>query len=85
MDNPIRLNEVGAYSDLTARPNPDGLVVLTVPPFDSMLPFLAQKLGRALTPEEIEAKRRSAPSIVVTQEVAQQMSSQRLKNQPAER
>jgi hypothetical protein len=73
---PIRLWEVGPYADLMARPNPDGLVVLTVPPFETMLPFLAKKLGRELTPEEVEVKRRSAPSIVVTRQVAQNMAAQ---------
>ncbi len=76
-DEPIRLNEVGAYADLMARPNPDGLVVLTVPPFESLLPYLVQRLGRELSPDEIEAERRKAPSIVVTKDVAEKMASAR--------
>jgi hypothetical protein len=74
-NDPIRLHEVGPYAELCARPNPDGLVVLTVPPFQTMLPFLAQKLGRPLTPEEAEAKRQTAPSIVVTPEQARGMAA----------
>ena len=76
---PIRLNEVGAYGDLAARPNPDDLVILSVPPFESMLPFIAQRLGRELTPDEIEAERKKAPSIVLTKEAAAQMTSARAK------
>ena len=78
-NEPIRLNEVGAYGDLTARPNPDGLVVLTVPPFESMLPFIVKTLGRDLSPDETEAERRKAPSIVVTRETAEQMVAARAK------
>ena len=53
---PLKLNEVGAYGDLMARPNPDGLVVVTVPPFETMLPFIARQRGRELTPDEVEAE-----------------------------
>ena len=74
---PIKLNEVGAYGDLSTRPNPDGLVILSVPPFEVMLPFLAKRLGRELTPDEIEIERKKAPSIVVTKEAAEQMSAAR--------
>ena len=45
--------------------------MLTVPPFETMLPFLEKKLGRPLTPDEVGAKRRTAPSIVVSREQAQ--------------
>jgi hypothetical protein len=76
---PLKLNEVGAYGDLTARPNPDGLVVVTVPPFETMLPFLARQRGRELTPDEVEAERKRAPSIVLTKEAAQQMAAARAK------
>ena len=71
---PLKLNEVGAYGDLAARPNPDGLVILSVPPFEAMLPFLSQRLGRELTPDEIEIERKKAPSIVLTKQAAEQMS-----------
>jgi len=72
-NEPLRLNEVGAYGDLIARPNPDDLVVLTVPPFEAMLPFIAQNMGRELSSDEIEVERRKAPSIVVTKEAAEKM------------
>ena len=74
---PLQLNEVGSYGDLSARPNPDGLVVLTIPPFEVMLPFIAQQLGRDLTPSEIEAERSKAPSMVVTSDVAARMAAAR--------
>jgi hypothetical protein len=73
--DPIRLYEVGLFATLAARPNPDGLVVLTVPPFETMVPLLEKKLGRLLTPEEVEAKRRTAPSIVVSREQARGMAA----------
>lgn len=75
--DPLELQEVGAYGDLIARPNPDGLVVLPVPAFESMLPFIAQQRGRDLTPDEIEVERRRAPSIVVPKEIAEQMMAAR--------
>ena len=78
-NDPIQLNEVGAYDDLAARPNPDGLVILSVPPFEAMLPFIAQKMGRQLTPDEIDVERKKAPSIVLTKEAAEQMSAARAK------
>ncbi len=76
---PLKLHEVGAYGDLMARPNPDGLVVVTVPPFETMLPFLARQRGRELTPDEVEAERKRAPSIVLTKEAARQMAAARAK------
>jgi hypothetical protein len=74
---PLKMNEVGAYGDLIARPNPDELIVLTVPPFETMLPFIAQQRGRELTPDEIEAERKRAPSIVLTKQAAEQMTAAR--------
>jgi len=71
---PLQLNEVGSYGDLSARPNPNGWVVLTIPPFETMLPFIAQRLGRDLTPSEIEEERNKAPSMVVTSDVADRMA-----------
>jgi Na+-transporting NADH:ubiquinone oxidoreductase subunit NqrA len=62
-----------------ARPNPDELVVVTVPPFETMLPFIARQRGRELTPGEVEAERKRAPSIVLTKEAAQQMAAARAK------
>jgi hypothetical protein len=76
-NEPLRLNEVGGFRDLSARPNPSGFIVLTVPPFETMLPFFERQLGRRLTDAEIVAKRASAPSIVVTAEKPAQMSTAR--------
>jgi hypothetical protein len=76
---PLQLNEVGLYGDLAARPNPDCLVILSVPPFEAMLPFIAKKLGRELTPDEIEIERKKAPSIILTKEQAEQMNAARAK------
>jgi len=74
---PLELNEVGPYGSLAARPNPSGFVILQVPPFESMLPFLVHRYGRDLTTEEVEAERANAPSMVVTEAVAAQMAAAR--------
>jgi hypothetical protein len=75
--DPLKLNEVGSYADLITRPNPEGLVVVTVPPIESMLPFIAKQRGRELTPDEIEVERKRAPSIVVTKDAAQRIAAGR--------
>jgi hypothetical protein len=75
--DPIRENEVGPFGELSARPNPDGLVVLQVPPFEQMLLHLEQREGLKLTPEEVEQHRRQAPSIVVSRDVAEKMAEAR--------
>lgn len=78
-DEPLRLNEVGHFGELSKRPNPNGYAVLCVPAFESMLPFLIQRAGRQLTPDEVEEARLKAASIVVTQDVADQMAAKRAK------
>jgi hypothetical protein len=75
--DPIRENEVGAFGELSARPNPDGLIVLQVPPFEQMIPYLEQREGRKLTAEEIEQHRQQAPSIVLSREAAEKMGDAR--------
>jgi hypothetical protein len=74
---PLRENEVGPYGELSKRPNPAGLAILQVPPFESMLPFIEQRLGRKLSADEVEIERAKAASIVVTQEAAQKMAAAR--------
>lgn len=74
---PIQLNEVGSYGDLTSRPNPNGLVVLTVPDFHVMLPFIEKERGHKLSAEEIETEHQRAPSIVLTKEQAEKMAASR--------
>lgn len=76
-NEPLQANEVGAYGDLMARPNPEELVVLTVPPFESMLPFLARQAGRELSAAEIEAEHKRAPSIALTKDAAEKMGAAR--------
>lgn len=76
---PIQLNEVGSYGDSTSRPNPNGLVVLTVPDFDAMLPFIEQERGHKLSAEEIKIEHQRAPSIVLTKEQAEKMAAARAK------
>jgi hypothetical protein len=79
--DPLKPNDVGAYGDLIGRPNPDGLVVLTVPTFEIMLPFIARERGRELTPEEVETERMRAPSIVLTKEAAEQVAAARARRE----
>ncbi len=78
---PLRENEVGPFGELSKRPNPAGLAILQVPPFESMLPFIEQQIGRRLSKDEVETERSKAPSIVVTQEVARKMSAARAARQ----
>ena len=70
----LQLNDVGAFGELAGRPNPNRYAILSVPPFETMLPFLAKRLGRELTPAEIEVERNKAPCIVVTADAAAQMA-----------
>ena len=74
-DEPIRQNEVGTYGDLMSRPNPDGLVVVTAPDFDLLIPMIEKNRGRKLTQIEIEQERQRAPSIVLTKEQAEKLIS----------
>ena len=76
-NEPLRENEVGPNGELAKRPNPDGLAILTVPPFEVMLPFIEQRAGRKLTTDEVEAERAKAPSIVLPQEAARKMAAAR--------
>ena len=66
----LRASDVGPYGELTGRPNPDGLQVVTVLAFENMLPFLEQQAGRVLTSKEVEEARVRAPSIALTMEDA---------------
>jgi hypothetical protein len=80
---PLRENESGPYGELISRPNPDGLAVLQIPPFEEILPSIQSDLGRELTPEEIEVQRRKAPAIVVSKESAEKMLSLRATRPPS--
>lgn len=74
---PIQLNEVGSYGDLISRPNPNGLIVLTVPDFETMVPFIEKERGHKLSADEIKNEHQRAPSIVLTKEQAEKMSAAR--------
>jgi hypothetical protein len=76
-NKPIEVYEVGDYGELTARPNPEGLVVLTVPDFAEMIPTIEKRLGHKLTESEIEQEREAAPAIVLTKEEAEKMTASR--------
>jgi hypothetical protein len=75
--DPLQLNEAGPFGELSLRPNPNGYVILSMPPFDAMLPFLAKRLGRDLTADEVEVQRQKAPALVVTRDVAEKMANAR--------
>jgi hypothetical protein len=75
--DPLKLYEVGLYGELLAKPNPDGLVVLPVPPFEHVLPIIERDSGRTLTAAEIEEARGRAPSIALTKEEAEGMAAAR--------
>ena len=76
-NEPLRENEVGPFGELSQRPNPAGLAILQIPPFESMLPFIEKRLGRKLSANEVEIERAKAPSIVMTQEAARKMAAAR--------
>jgi hypothetical protein len=76
-NEPLAENEVGPFGELSGRPNPQGLAILTVPSFEAMLPFIERRLGRKLSPQEMEAERLKAPSIVVSQDAARKMAAAR--------
>ncbi len=82
-DEPLRENEVGPFGELARRPNPDNLVILSVPAIEDLLPSLQEQLGRELTPQEIDIQRRKAPSIVVNKIVADKMRAERAGRQAA--
>lgn len=74
---PLREGEVGPLGELSKRPNPGGLALLQIPPFEAVLPFLEKKAGRKFTLEEIEIERAKAPAMVVSKDVEQKMASAR--------
>ncbi len=76
-NDPLRENEVGAYGELAERPNPENLVILSIPPIEDMLPLLKKQLRRELTPDEIEVQRRKASSIVVNRIAAEKIHAER--------
>jgi hypothetical protein len=76
-DEPLHENEVGSYGDLISRPNPHRLVIMPVPPFESMLGTIERRMGRKLTPEEIETERRRAVCMVVSPEMAGKVAAAR--------
>jgi hypothetical protein len=80
---PLRENESGPYGELISRPNPHGLAVLQIPPFEEVLPFLQSDLARELSPEEIDVQRQKAPAIVVSREAAEKMLALRAKRAPS--
>ncbi|MCC7292979.1 MAG: hypothetical protein IT449_13035 [Phycisphaerales bacterium] len=72
---PLTKGEVGTFGELSARPNPLGLVVLQVPALEDLLPFLEAKLGRKLTDAELAEHNDRAPSMAVEAEVANHMQA----------
>jgi hypothetical protein len=72
---PLREWEVGTFGELSRRSNPEGLVIVTVPDFEEMLPLLTQRAGRQFTADEIEAERHKASSMVMTLAAAEKMKA----------
>jgi hypothetical protein len=71
----LRLNEVGNYGDLAARPNPSGYAIVSALPLEHMIAIIARRQGRELTPPEIEIERKKVPAVVLTKEVAEQVEA----------
>lgn len=82
-NEPLHEHEVGSFGELAQRPNPDDLVILSVPPVEERLAVLRQQFGRELTSEEVEIHRRQSPSIVVNRMVAEKMAEERSARPPA--
>lgn len=76
-NRPLTEGEVGTFGELSAQPNPPGLVVLQVPALEDMLPFLEAKVGRKLTEAELAEHHSCAPSMAVRAEVANRMQASR--------
>jgi len=59
---PLALHDIGPFGALFQRANPLGLVIVTYPLFESMLPLLEKKAGRKFTPAEVAAELAQAPA-----------------------
>jgi hypothetical protein len=73
----LKLYEVGRFGELSARPNPQNYVVLTVPDIDTLIPVLVKERGKRFTPEEVKEMRNNAASIVLTSSEAENMRQAR--------
>ena len=78
MGEDVQPYDVGEYGALVARPNPSGLVIITVPDFESALrPDFEKKRGRKLTEQELKGELQQAPAIALTKQEAEQMTASR--------
>ena len=75
--NQLKLHEVGRYSELSSRPNPQNFVILTVPDIDTLIAVLTKERGKRFTPEEIAEMKKNAASIVLTSAEAVKMKQAR--------
>ena len=64
--SPLREGDTGAFGVLSERPNPDGLIVRHVFPFERTLRALEYERGAPLLPQECEAQRDLSRAIAVT-------------------
>jgi hypothetical protein len=75
----IEKYEVGHFRDLSARPNPAGLVVYPVPSFEDVFQIVEQEVGRPLTEAELGQAKGNAACIVLPREEADAMERTRAK------
>jgi hypothetical protein len=61
---PLKKYEVGTYSEMAARPNPQGLTITPIPSLASILLATEKKKGTALTQAEVETVRDNAVVMV---------------------
>ncbi len=73
----LRHAQSGSFAELSALPNPDGLVVVHVPSLLSWLQRAEQKKGAALSPTEVQRIRDGAPSMALRPDQVKAMRAER--------
>jgi len=78
--DPLRLHDIGDFEVLSKKPNPEGLIVVTYPLLDLLLPVLEREAGRKFTEAEIEEKVAKAPAVALPRQEAKAFVEASLKN-----
>jgi hypothetical protein len=73
----LRHEQSGSFSELSAVPNPEGLVVVHTPSLLSWLQRAEQQKGSALSPAEVQRIRDGAPAIALRPEQVEAMKAER--------
>jgi hypothetical protein len=73
----LRHEQSGTFAELSALPNPGGLVVVHLPSLLSWLQRAEQRKGSALSPTEVQRIRDGAPGIALRPEEVEAMKADR--------